>query len=330
MNDLLTGLAGVIAAASPIVVAVIGETLTERGGVINLSTNGIILISAMAGFSSALSTGSALVGALTGAAVGAAVSALLAFTSITLKQTQVAVGFILALLLKDMAYFLGTPFMGESGPTIVNLPFTRLSQLPFLGLILFKHSWLTYLSIALIFIGYYFIFHTRLGLFLRAAGEQPRSTFARGLPVNRIRYVYTIIGGALIGLAGPMYSLSIKPGWKGTLTGLDGIGWIVLSITIFGGWNPLRGAFGAYFFVFLQWLGLVLQPRLPNIPSQVLQVAPFPLMILTLLFINIGDTEWIARMLAMMPKGVRGVFRRLINFLHTPPPASLGVPFERE
>jgi simple sugar transport system permease protein len=116
----------------------------------------------------------------------------------------------------------------------------------------------------------------------------------------------------------------------GTQSGLDGIGWIALSITIFGGWNPLRAAFGAYLFAFLQWLGLVLQSRLPGIPSQVLQVAPFPLMILTLLLVNIGNAEWVERMLAALPEGARRAVARLLRALRASPPASLGVPFDTE
>jgi simple sugar transport system permease protein len=116
----------------------------------------------------------------------------------------------------------------------------------------------------------------------------------------------------------------------GTISGLDGIGWIALSITIFGGWNPLRGAFGAYLFSLLQWLGLVLQSRLPNIPSQVLQVAPFPLMILTLLLVNIGNAEWVERLLASLPEGVRRLVARVLRALRASPPASLGMPFESE
>ena len=106
-----------------------------------------------------------------------------------------------------------------------------------------------------------------------------------------LRYLYAVIGGGIGGLAGPAYTLNVKAGWMGTQTGLDGIGWIALAITIFGGWNPLRAAFGSYLFSFLEWLGLVLQASLPGIPSQVLQVAPFPLMILTLLLVNIGDAR---------------------------------------
>jgi simple sugar transport system permease protein len=148
--------------------------------------------------------------------------------------------------------------------------------------------------------------------------------------VVRLRYLYTVLGGALIGLAGPTYSLSVKAGWKGTISGLDGIGWIALAITIFGGWNPLRAAFGAYLFALLQWLGLVLQPRLPGIPSQVLQVAPFPLMILTLLLVNIGNAEWVGRNLAALPAPARRFLTRVLRILRASPPAALGVPFESE
>ncbi len=330
MNELLIGLAGVIAAATPVVVAVIGETLTERAGVINLSANGIILLSAMTGFAAASFYDNALVGLLAGAAVGALAGAVVSFCSISIKQSQVAVGFILATLLKDLSYFLGTPLMGSTGPAIGVTPIPLLSKIPVVGDLFFKQSWLTYFSFALIIFGYFWIFRTRQGLKLRAVGEQPVSSFARGINVNRMRYIYTIIGAALIGLAGPMYSLSVKAGWKGTLTGLDGIGWIVLSITIFGGWNPLRGALGAYLFVFLQWLGIVLQTSMPNIPSQVLQVAPFPLMIFTLLFVNIGDTEWFTRILSSIPKSMRSLLLKVIKFIRTPPPASLGSPFEKE
>jgi simple sugar transport system permease protein len=124
--------------------------------------------------------------------------------------------------------------------------------------------------------------------------------------------------------------LSVKAGWKGTISGLDGIGWIALAITIFGGWNPLRAAFGAYLFALLQWLGLVLQPSLPNIPSQVLQVAPFPLMILTLLLVNIGDADWVARTLASLPEPTRRFFTKAFRTMRASPPAALGVPFERD
>lgn len=328
---ILTGLAGVVAVATPIVFATIGETFTEKGGVINLSVNGTILLSAMAGFVVALKTNNIILGFIVSALVGALVALIVAFSSITLKQSQVAVGFVLTFMCRDLAYFLGNPFMGESGPRVPpEFAIPVLSQIPIIGPIFFDHEILVYLSYILIIISFIWFYKTREGLLLHGIGERPVAAYIRGTNVNLRRYLYTILGGALVGLSGPMYSLAYKAGWKGTISGLDGIGWIVLAIVIFGGWNPLKAVGGAYLFALLQWLGLALQPSLPNIPSQVLQVAPFPLMILALLLTNIGNAEWVDRALAGMPDGERKFFSRLLRSLRTSPPAALGTPFNKE
>lgn len=329
-TTILIGLASVLVAAAPVVFAVMGETLSERAGVINLSMNGTILLSAMGGFAVAVRTESLFLGFLTGMLIGALVALIVAFSSITLKQSQVAVGFVLALVCRDLSYFLGNPFMGLAGPRLPAWSIPGLSEIPVLGTLFFKHDLMTYLSFIIIFVSWLWIFRTRPGLMLQGIGERPAAAFVRGANVNVMRYVYTVLGGAIIGLAGPAYSLSVKAGWKGTISGLDGLGWIALAITIFGGWNPLRAAFGAYLFAFLQWLGLVLQPSLPNIPSQVLQVAPFPLMILTLLLVNIGDAEWVERTLAALPEPTRRFFAKAFRTMRASPPAALGVPFETD
>ncbi|MDO9085442.1 MAG: ABC transporter permease [Anaerolineaceae bacterium] len=330
-NDIiLLGLAGVIASGAPIVIAVIGETLTERAGVINLSLNGVILLSAMIGFWVSVETDSLFLGFLAGMIVGALVATIVAFSSITLKQSQVAIGFILAITCRDLAYFLGNPVMGSQGPIMLSTSIPFLRDIPIIGRLFFQQSLMTYLSILMIFIAWFWIYKTRPGLMLQGIGEKPAAAYVRGANVKRMRYIYTIVGGALVGLAGPLYTLSVKPGWKGTITGLDGIGWIVLAITIFGGWNPIRAAFGAYLFAFLQWLGLVLQPYMTFMPSQVLQVAPFPLMILALLFVNLGNTEWMNRLLATMPEKIRIRTIKILRTLNAQPPGSIGIPFERQ
>ncbi|HTX74381.1 MAG TPA: ABC transporter permease [Rectinemataceae bacterium] len=327
---LLTSLAGVLAAAAPVIFGVIGETISERAGIINLSMNGTILLSAMGGFAVGLATNSLVLGFLAGAAIGAAVALVVALASITLKQSQVAVGFVLALLCRDLSYFLGSPIMGMPGPRVPLLPVPGLEQIPVLGPLLFHQDPMTYLSFVLIFLTWFFVFRTRPGLMLRGIGEKPAAAYVRGAGVAKLRYLYAALGGAIAGLAGPIYSLSVKAGWKGTISGLDGIGWIVLAITIFGGWSPFRAALGAYLFAFLQWLGLVIQPSLPGVPSQVLQVAPFPLMILTLLLVNIGQAEWVERSLARLPEPVRRDIAKVIRAMNVTPPAALGTPFEKE
>ena len=329
-NTLLIGLAGVLTAAAPILFAVLGETITERAGLINLSMNGSILLSAMGGFTVAYKTNSLALGFLTGMVIGMLMALIVAFSSISLHQSQVAVGFVLALLGRDLSYFLGIPYMNIPGPALPGLPITLLKDIPILGTLFFRQNLITYLSIILIFLVWLWIFRTRPGLMLRGIGEKPAAAFVRGANVNRMRYIYTIIGGAFIGLAGPAFTLNVKPGWMGTQTGLDGIGWIALAITIFGAWNPIRAALGVYLFAFLQWLGIVLQPSLPGVPSQVLQVAPFPLMILTLLLVNIGNAEWVERSLAALPDSTRRVITKILRTLQANPPGSLGVPFDTE
>ncbi len=329
-TNILIGLAGVLAAAAPVLFAVIGETITERAGIINLSLNGTILLSAMGGFAIAYVTGSLALGFLGGMLIGGIVALIIAFGSITLHQSQVAVGFVLALAGRDLAYFLGVPYMNRSGPTLPTWPIPVLKDIPLLGPLFFRLDIITYLSYVVIILAWLWIFRTRAGLMLQGIGERPAAAFVRGANVNRMRYVYTVVGGAIAGLAGPAFTLNVKAGWMGTQTGLDGIGWIALAITIFGGWNPLRAAFGAYLFSLLQWLGLVLQPSLPGIPSQVLQVAPFPLMILTLLLVNIGNVEWVERGLASLPELTRRLIAKTLRALRTSPPAALGVPFDSE
>lgn len=329
-SSLLSSLAGVIALAVPIIFASIGETLTERSGVINLSVNGTLMLTAMAGFVIAVETNSILLAFVLSAIIGAFVALIIAFASITLKQNQVAVGFVLTMMCRDLSYFLGNPYMGKPGPRVPSLPIPILKDIPIIGPLLFNQDILVYISYFLIILAYLWFFKTRPGLMLQGIGERPAASFTRGANVNRLRYIYTMIGGALVGLSGPVYSLSSKAGWAGPNSGLDGLGWIALAITIFGGWNPLRAAVGAYLFAFLQWLGIFLQPQLPNIPSQVLQVAPFPLMILALLLVNVGNAEWVDRTLAGLPESARKVIAKILRALRTTPPASLGVPFDNE
>jgi ABC-type uncharacterized transport system permease subunit len=330
LNTVIIGLAGVLVTAAPVIFAVIGETLAERSGVINLSVNGTIVLTAMVGFAVAVKTGSLVLGYFAGMVIGAFVALIIAFASITLRQSQVAVGFVLTYTTLSLAYFLGNPFTAVQGPTLQALPIPLLSKIPILGPLLFNSDLMTYLSFVIIFVAWVWVYKTRPGLVLQGIGERPAAAFVRGANVNRLRYFYTLLGGALVGLAGPIYSLGVKAGWKGTISGIDGFGWIALAITIFGGWNPLRAAFGAYLFALLQWLSLVVQPIIPSIPSQVLQVAPFPLMILTLLLVNISDAEWVDRTLARMPERSRKTMTKILRALHAFPPASLGVPFNNE
>lgn len=340
-NQLIVILATAVAAATPLVFAVIGETITERAGVINLSAEGTIMFCAMVGFAVAHAAALAMTGVedagtasfwgrngiialgFIGAAIAGAVIALIvAYGTITLRQSQVAIGFVMALLFSDLSSFLGNPVVRVPGPTAPPFPLPILKDIPVLGPLFFRTDLVVYFSYIVIAATWIYFYRTRGGLMLRAIGEQPNAAFARGANVVRQRYLYTLIGGALMGIAGAAFSLDFKAGWSYRHTG--GYGWIALAIVIFGGWNPLRAAFGAYLFGVLQSLASVAQDKVQGIPTQVFTVAPFVLMILVLV---LTSGEWLDRLLSIFPVHTR---RSILRAIRSTPPASLGKAFEQD
>ncbi len=317
-------MAGVIAGAAPIILASLGETFTEKAGLINLSLDGTILLSAMVAFVISYRTESLALGFLGAAAVGALVAAVVGIAAIYLGQSQVAVGFVLTLMCRDLAYFLGNPYSRLPGPQLGLRPLPGLEAIPWLGPVFFRQTSLVYLSLALILLSWWYCYRTRWGLELRAVGENPSAAYARGIDARRVQMFYTLLGGALVGLAGAGFSLCTKPGW-GRPQGAEGMGWIVLAIVIFGGWDPVKVALGAYLFAFLQVIGIPLQSWCPSVPSQVFQVAPFPLMIFTLLLINLMQKESVARLMERHPG-----WRPILRALKSSPPQALGVPYQQE
>jgi simple sugar transport system permease protein len=322
-------LASVLAASPPIIFAVMGETITEKAGVINLSLDGSILLTAMVAFVAALQTGSLVAGFAAGMLVGAAVALIIAFVSLTLHQPQVATGFVLTLLCRDLAYVLGNSYAHEPGPQVSPLPIPGLSGIPVLGPILFNQNLIVYLSLLVIVAIWWYMYKTQPGLKLQGLGERPAAAYVRGVNVKRMRYVYTMIGGAMVGFGGAAFSLLVKPGWARPY-GIEGTGWIALAIVIFGGWRPVRAAIGAYLFVILQTLANTLQSALPNVPTQLFPTLPFPLMILTLVLVTLGNAEWMNRLLTRLPGGLRTFLVRTLKALQTSPPAALGTVFEKE
>jgi simple sugar transport system permease protein len=320
LEALASTLASIIFVSTPLVYATLGETLTERSGVVNLSLDGSLLLAAMAGFAGAYLTGSVLAGFAAAAAVGALVALVVAVAGISLRLNQIAVGFVLTLLAGDLSSFLGNPFVRLPGPSVPHQAIPVLSGLPLVGRVLFDQDLLVYGSFVLTAVVWFWLYQTQPGLRLQGTGEHPAAAFARGTSVNRLRYIYTVLGGALVGVAGAAYSLDVRLGWSHRMTA--GVGWIALSIVIFGGWNPLRVVLGAYLFGALTYLGIRMQAQFPGMPTEVFTVAPFPLMIVALLIVN---SDAVDRLLALLPPGPR---HRLRAAIRSRPPAALGTTFE--
>ena len=311
-------LATIIAAAAPLMFASIGETISEKSGVINLSLEGSLMLSALAGFVIAFETNNTWLGFGAAALVGATFALIVAFSSITLRLNQVAVGFVLAILGIALSSFLGSSYTGKPGGEIAVPPLDIpvLSDIPLVGGALFSHNVVVYASLIVVLVAWWYMYRTRPGLSLQGVGERPAAAHSRGVPVNRLRYVYTVVGGALVGIGGAAFSLDAKLGWSFLHT--RNFGWIALAIVIFGGWHPLRVAVGVLLFGFLQWLALDLQDVFPDL-TQVLPIMPFVLMILALVLVN---ADWLREWADKHP--------RWGNIVRGDAPSAIGTPYSPE
>ena len=307
-------IASIVAGGSALMFATMGETISEKAGVINLSVDGSMMLAALAGFVVAFETGNVWLGFPAAAVVGTIVALVVAFGSIKLSLNQVAVGFVLFALCTELSRFLGQSYVGRPPVGVPAWDIPLLSDIPFFGPVMFSHNIVVYLAYLVVIATYVFMYRTRRGLELQGIGERPEAAHSRGVPVNRMRYFYTALGGALIGIGGAAFSLDVILGWSDRPT--RNLGWIVLAIVIFGGWHPLRAAFGVLLFGALQAYAINLVPEYPSL-SQVLPSIPFPAMIVVLVVVN-----W----KALLKWLDRYPFLRAI--LRSDPPTAIGTRFE--
>lgn len=313
--ELVRMFASIVLAASPLIIAVCGETLSERAGVVNLSLDGSMLMAAMIAFVTGLKTQSVWLGFLAGALTGSVFALIVAFGSITLRKSPVAIGFVLTLLGDDLSAFLGQNYTRIPGVVVKHLGIPLLKDIPILGPILFNQDGVVYFAYILIIFTWWYLNRTQPGLHLRSSGERPEAAFARGVNVTRVRYIYTVIGGALVGIAGAAYSLDVKIGWSDGHT--RGLGWIALAIVIFGGWSPIRGAIGAILFGATKALATILQRTFPQVSVVLFNTIPWLLMIFVLLSVGSDITE---QVITWMPKSMQAPLRRILRIS---PPMSL-------
>jgi len=252
-----------LATGTILLFAGIGEILTERAGILNLGVEGMMLLGAMAGFSTALATGNPWLGLLAALIAGGALSLAHGLVTIHFQADQVVSGLSLTFLGTGLALVLGNGLTGQTVNLIPDMDIPGLASIPFLGPTFFAdHSPLVYFGYLFTPLVWYYIHKTRPGLHLRAVGEKPSAADTMGINVYRLRYLYVLAGGCLAGLAGATITLSVSPGWYSVQT-TSGQGWIAIGLVIFAQWNPWRAALGAYLFGALRRAILDLQgPRM--------------------------------------------------------------------
>jgi simple sugar transport system permease protein len=247
MNPIIILHAG-LATGTILLFAAIGEIYAERSGILNLGVEGMMLLGAMAGFSTSLATQNVWLGLLAAILAGGILSLAHGLVTIHFQADQVVSGLSLTFLGTGLALVFGEGLTGQTPPLIPSFDIPGLSLIPFIGPVFFEdHSLLVYVGYLFAPAAWYFINRTRPGMHLRAVGEKPEAADTMGLNVYGLRYFYVFVGGCLAGLAGATISLSVSPGWYSSQT-TSGQGWIAVGLVIFAQWDPLRAALGGYLF----------------------------------------------------------------------------------
>jgi simple sugar transport system permease protein len=274
----------IITASTPLLLAAIGELVAERSGVLNLGVEGMMIMGAVCGFAFAAMSGNAAVGVVGAIFAGMAMAALFGFLTLVLVANQVATGLALTLLGLGLSGLIGDPFTGKAGVKVQAIYIPYLTDIPFIGRLVFGQDPLVYLAVALTIAVSWFLFRTRGGLIVRAVGDNHASAHALGYSVVRVRFLAVLFGGACAGLGGAYLSLAYTTQWLENMTA--GRGWIALALVVFSSWLPSRLIVGALLFGAVGILQLHAQALGLGIPSQFLSSLPYLTTILVLVLIS--------------------------------------------
>jgi simple sugar transport system permease protein len=287
LEDLLISVAQrTLVAGTPLLLGTIGEVICERSGILNLGVEGMMAIGAVTAFIVTFVSGSPWLGLMAAIAAGMLFSSAHAFASVTLQANQVVSGLALTMLGLGISGLVGKPYIGR--PLTIKFQSAAipvLSDIPFIGPIFFIQSPFFYMAVLLAVTAWFLLEKTSIGIKLRSAGENPRATEAQGINIAAIRYACVLVGGAFSGMAGANLSLSYSKSWiEGMVAGR---GWIVIALTIFALWNPMRAMVGAFLFGGIFVLQYLLQPL--GISPNFLSMLPYLTTLVVLLIIGLGD-----------------------------------------
>jgi len=304
-NLIIAILQATVRSGTPILFACVGEIYAERSGNLNLGVEGMMLIGAIAGFFATFMTQSPVAGVIMAALMGAAFSLIHAYVTITLRADQIVSGLTLTLLGTGMSGFFGQSMVGQVAPGFEKLPIPGLSEIPWIGTILFQQDALVYLSYILVPIAWWVLYRTHLGLSIRSVGESPDTADSLGIRVSALRYGCVMFGGAMAGIAGAYLSLAYTTMWIEQMTA--GRGWIAIALVIFAGWSPMKAFLGACLFGGADAMQLRFQAIGTPIPAHFLMMLPY---LLTIGILILATRESVRRRLGA--------------------PAALAIPYARE
>lgn len=281
---LIAAIVTIVGLTTPILLAGLGELITEKSGVLNLGVEGMMLMGAVSGFAVTAFTFNPWLGVLGAAAGGALSSMLFAVLVLQLNSNQVATGLALSIFGTGLSSLIGLSFTGRIVPQFGSIFPAALAKDPILKLF-FGYSPLVYFALIMVPLTAWFLKSTRAGLILRAVGENDHSAHSIGYSVIGVRYAAIAFGGAMAGIGGAYFSMVITPMWAEKMTA--GRGWIALALVVFAGWRTGRLLLGAYFFGILMALELYAKAAgFSFMPSQFWAAMPFVMTIVALTIIS--------------------------------------------
>jgi len=279
MVDIDIVLSTALATMVPVLLAGLGESISELSGIYNIGIEGALLMGAVMSFIAAVTTGNVIIGLLAGIGAGALFGAVTAFFAVTMKSDLILLGVGMYLFGLYFSSFLGEEFqnlMGISGIHYLHLnpiaiPF--LNDVPALNVILGQQNILFYVSIIMVPAVWFFLFKTQLGLRIRATGEDPRSADSLGVNVFRIRYLAVIVGTCLMAFGGAYLVVGESGRFVDNITA--GIGFVALALVWVGKWKPQWILLVTLLFGLLRSLQLLLQLGQAVFPYEFLQTFPY-------------------------------------------------------
>lgn len=306
MNLLISLLSGAIAYAVSVMYAGIGETFSERAGVMNLGVEGIMLMGAVSGYIAAVHTQNLFLSFMVVILTGAVFGLVFAFLTVTLQADQTVCGMAMLIFGTGLSGFLGKDVAGVAANLkFANFSIPLLGDIPFIGSVFFRQNLLVYAMYVIVPLSLFYIYKTKHGLYLRALGENPAALDSAGMNVFAMRYGYVIFGCAMMAVSGSCVSLANTNFWSSGMTA--GKGWIAFALVAFSSWNPFKLTMGALLFGFISCLGSNLQIYLPGVPTEIYSALPYVATIIAFILTT-------------------GNFRKS----HTAQPAALCKPYDRE
>ena len=287
---LLATLTAAVAQGTPLLITALGEIMSQRAGVLNLGLEGMMLIGASSSFIVLVITNNLFLAVLGGAVCGMLLALVHAFLSVTCRVHQVICGLALNIFFGFFSAFIGKDYVGISAPKVLaDYPIPILSSIPYIGNIFFNQNMLVYFSYVLVIFVTFLMFRTESGLNMRACGENPAAAYSLGINVNRTRYFYVALGGALAGIGGSFLILKTIPTWTENMTG--GRGWIALAIVTCAMWKPAYAMLTAYVFGGVEALGYQLQAISVNVSPVLLKMLPYLATIIVLIIVSVANKD---------------------------------------